>query len=115
MKPALFALLAVTVLVGLTGCAHDRMACGPSEPWSVGCMHGSCAKAPEACASCGPGRGAGGGLGGMGCMGTGGVDPSTLVPQQFTPGPPVGQVTYPYYTLRGPRDFLARNPRSIGP
>ncbi|HTU27438.1 MAG TPA: hypothetical protein VMF30_18655 [Pirellulales bacterium] len=30
-------------------------------------------------------------------------------------GPPGGQVTYPYYTTRGPRDFLARNPNSIGP
>jgi len=30
-------------------------------------------------------------------------------------GPPVGQVTYPYYTNRGPRDFLAENPRGIGP
>jgi len=29
----------------------------------------------------------------------------------------IGQatVTYPYYTTRGPRDFLARNPQSIGP
>jgi len=104
MKRALFALLAVTVLLGLTGCAHDRMACGPSEPCSAGCMNGSCAKAPETCASCGPGGGAGGGVHGRG-----------LDPQQFTPGPPVGQVTYPYYTLRGPRDFLARNPQGIGP
>jgi hypothetical protein len=24
-------------------------------------------------------------------------------------------VTYPYYTNRGPRDFLAENPRGIGP
>ena len=30
-------------------------------------------------------------------------------------GPPVGQVTYPYYILRGPRDFLIDNPPSIGP
>ncbi len=30
-------------------------------------------------------------------------------------GPPVGQVTYPYYILRGPRDFLVDNPPSIGP
>ncbi len=26
-----------------------------------------------------------------------------------------GAITYPYYTSRGPRDFLATNPRSIGP
>lgn len=31
------------------------------------------------------------------------------------PGPPMGAVAYPYYTLHGPRDFLARCPRSIGP
>jgi len=33
----------------------------------------------------------------------------------FNPGPPVGQTAYPYYTTRGPRDFLNRNPPSIGP
>ncbi len=35
--------------------------------------------------------------------------------QTFTPGPPIGQVAYPYYTVRGPRDFLQDNPPSIGP
>jgi hypothetical protein len=29
--------------------------------------------------------------------------------------PPAAQVTYPYYTVRGPRDFLDPNPRGIGP
>ncbi len=33
----------------------------------------------------------------------------------FQPGPPVAQTAYPYYTLRGPRDFLLANPPSIGP
>ncbi len=33
----------------------------------------------------------------------------------FNQGPPTGQVAYPYYTVRGPRDFLDRNPKSIGP
>ena len=32
----------------------------------------------------------------------------------FTPGPPTAQVGYPYYTHRGPRDFLMANPPSIG-
>lgn len=31
------------------------------------------------------------------------------------PGGYSATVTYPYYTLRGPRDFLAENPRGIGP
>jgi len=30
------------------------------------------------------------------------------------PGPPTGTVGYPYYTTRGPRDFLIDNPPSIG-
>ena len=34
---------------------------------------------------------------------------------EFAAGPPTGGTTYPYYTTRGPRDFLARNPRDIGP
>ena len=33
----------------------------------------------------------------------------------FQPGPPTGAVAYPYYTTRGPRDFLMANPPSIGP
>lgn len=35
-------------------------------------------------------------------------------PELGPPGPPTGTVGYPYYTLRGPRDFLAGNPPSIG-
>lgn len=31
------------------------------------------------------------------------------------PGGYSATVTYPYYTLHGPRDFLAKNPRGIGP
>ncbi len=38
----------------------------------------------------------------------------TLQSQPFTPGPPTGTVAYPYYTHRGPRDFLLDNPPSIG-
>jgi len=36
-------------------------------------------------------------------------------PQAPVGGPPVGTVTYPYYTVRGPRDFLVNDPPSIGP
>jgi hypothetical protein len=34
-----------------------------------------------------------------------------MQPQQ----PPMAAITYPYYTLRGPRDFLERTPTPIGP
>jgi hypothetical protein len=30
-------------------------------------------------------------------------------------GSGAGGVTYPYYTLRGPRDYFTNNPPSIGP
>lgn len=35
--------------------------------------------------------------------------------QAINPGPPTAAVTYPYYTVRGPRDFLQSEPSSIGP
>ncbi len=40
--------------------------------------------------------------------------PAALNNRPFTPGPPSAQVGYPYYTVRGPRDFLVDNPPSIG-
>jgi len=45
---------------------------------------------------------------GMGCVG---CDPQ----QYIQPGPPTAAITYPYYTLRGPRDFLQRELSPIGP
>lgn len=35
--------------------------------------------------------------------------------QMGPPGPPTPTYGYPYYTIRGPRDFLVDNPPSIGP
>ena len=62
---------------------------------SGGCGGGAC--------GCGPGSGL--------CPHAGGYPeyPS------FNQGPPVGQVAYPYYTTRGPRDFLHPHPPTIGP
>lgn len=57
----------------------------------------------------------------------GGLDKHHLSPEEeaalgasdygaITPaGPPTGAVGYPYYTTRGPRDFLAKCPPPIGP
>ena len=55
--------------------------------------------------------GYGGGYGGA--YGAYGVP--TMAPPAYNPGPPTPAVTYPYYTTRGPRDFLMDNPPSIGP
>ena len=32
----------------------------------------------------------------------------------FNAGPPTGQVAYPYYSVRGPRDFFVNDPPTIG-
>ncbi|MGD9645943.1 MAG: hypothetical protein AB7U73_09530 [Pirellulales bacterium] len=58
-----------------------------------------------ACHSCAGGCG-------MGCCGRRGGGRQPFVGDS---GPPTGAVGYPYYTTRGPRDFLARSPRPIGP
>lgn len=101
MKSKLFLLLAVAAVVSMTGCTCCN--------W----LNGSCANCPETCQSC-DGCAASGacdpciGCGRLGCHGFGGR-------RAFAPGPPSGTITYPYYTTRGPRDFLAQNPPGIGP
>jgi hypothetical protein len=98
MKNAWFVLLAVGVLLGVTGCAHHGMHLVPGS-----CMSGSCAAAPETCGPCGAGCGlcgpCKGGLIGS-CLGRRAA-PMTLA--------------YPYYTTRGPRDFLVSDPKPLGP
>jgi hypothetical protein len=89
MKRTLLMLLATMLLIGLTACAKR------------GAIVGTCNSSPETCGpvASDPCSGAGRGRGGA----------------EADPTPPGGVVTYPYYSLRGPRDFLAPNPRSIGP
>ena len=108
MKRAIFLVMMAVVVAGLTGCItqHGRR---PLE-----CMGGSCAQAPENCRSCNDGcdncrRLACRDCGGRGCGRCRGGEEAVQA------GPPTGTVTYPYYTTRGPRDFLANNPQSIGP
>jgi len=99
MRHALFLLLAVILLAGLSGCCHGPMGCS--------CLPGLCGigqACPGACQSgdtCDE-------CGGRGCG---------LCSRQATAydAPPTGAITYPYYTTRGPRDFLAKDPRGIGP
>lgn len=67
-----------------------------TQGYSDGCYTTYGAHSPGGCHSCGRG-------------------PSADDQLYNEPGPPTGAVTYPYYTTRGPRDFLARNPASIGP
>ncbi|MDY0165660.1 MAG: hypothetical protein RBS80_03905 [Thermoguttaceae bacterium] len=94
MRRALFVCAALAAMIGMSGCA------------CTGGLRGSCARAPENCArSCGL-------LGRLGCRGIGRGGTGS---EMIQAGPPTGAIAYPYYTTRGPRDFLANNPPSIGP
>lgn len=123
MKRVLFGLLAGSVAVGLCGCCSP----GGSLPH---CLPGSCAQCPEDCATCDYGCE---GCGPAGCqVGDPAECEARFHPnaglnglfswlrggrrcEDCTPGPAAGTITYPYYTLRGPRDFLAAAPPGVGP
>jgi hypothetical protein len=90
---------------GADGCSNDGCSnggnggmCGPGGPCGNGGVCGDC-------------RGFAHALSSGFCPHSGGYPEMTT----FNPGPPTGQVAYPYYTVRGPRDFLRNNPPSIGP
>lgn len=102
MKRFVLSICAVALIVSSIGCACSCNNCRQRK------FQGQCRDFQGArCGhnGCGPQcrLGNGGGLGGGMC----GAQPAA----------PMGaaQVAYPYYTLRGPRDFLDPNPRSIGP
>lgn len=96
----------------------DAMACGP------GCGQGgmfqryggpgcgdACTYGPYDCSPCGACRNPCGGFGAPGP----GMIRSGDQRYTFNSGPPAGQTAYPYYTVRGPRDFLQDNPPQLGP
>lgn len=75
----------------------------------VGC--GTMGRRNGDCAAC-----RGGHIGGGRVAGHGGHHNNNNNPRHFEGdgGPQTGAVAYPYYTTRGPRDFLSSNPPSIG-
>jgi hypothetical protein len=92
MRHAFLAMAASTFLAVLVGCA---------------CPNGNCNNQGG---SGGDGSGPGGACRNGPCLGGAGLHG----PGQQDPGPG-GMVSYPYYTTRGPRDFLETHPQSIGP
>jgi hypothetical protein len=99
MKRTIFVLLTMAALAMTTGCLHRQ--CRDN-----GCQSGNCPQA-EACTAddCG-----------HHCCLFGRHRAREAAPEQAAqPGPQSAAVAYPYYNLRGPRDFLERNPQSIGP
>ena len=123
MKRAMFSVLTLIVLAGLTGCAtqHGR------HPWMASngrcAAGGTCAPAAEGCqpseatcdASCDNGCASEQDPGCRTCK-LRCCRPCREQEQEVAaPGPPAAAVAYPYYTVRGPRDFIAKGPSSIGP
>jgi hypothetical protein len=127
MKRALFSVLMLIVVAGLVGCKGHNAWRRPA------CTDCGCAQASDGCQTC---------EGGCDNTGDGVCDESCTAAKGFrcrlckeglckrglckerlgeaasepvAAGPATGAVTYPYYTTRGPRDFLAKNPGSIGP
>jgi hypothetical protein len=117
MKRLFLIVAAVALLFAANGCNHPQLArhgCGDSH-----CNHCGSHGGPGIMKS----RLAGGLAGKPGGAGSRLADggPERVAPlphgyqQQMGPAGPVGpQVGYPYYTIRGPRDFLVNEPNPIG-
>jgi len=89
----------------------DDTSCGPCDTDCDCAISGGC---DECCGGCKAGCGGSsrGGRDGRGlCPHRGGYPES----YNCSASPPGGQVAYPYYTVRGPRDFFLDNPHSLGP
>ena len=90
MKRALMLLAVVASLLGVTGCHHHRhmvrQGCG--NPYCDHCGGGMGTHVPRL--------------------------PHGYAEQTDPSGPATAQTAYPYYTIRGPRDFLVNEPSSIG-
>jgi len=99
MKRALLLLVVVLVLAGFSGCAQQPVAANGGDPDVQPCACGRRAWCwPFRNVCCGPCR-------------ERAAAPAAMAPPQ----PPIEAITYPYYTIRGPRDFLERTPSPIGP
>lgn len=115
MKRALWALLLTAMVGSSTGCCLvDRVFhchhCGPA-----GCGAACGGGCGEKCRSGGiygdqycHGRGIGCAL-----LARGRCRDGACADAGVPSGPPTAQVTYPYYTLRGPRDFLSCDPQGL--
>ena len=123
MRLALLMLMACAA-AGATGCRHN-LACQDCGGTRIGNGAVLAAVKQRICPHCGGGcedgqcgllgrlRGGAGALAG-GC-GPNGCGHGAGAEATYPPGPPTAAYAYPYYTVRGPRDFLQDNPMGIGP
>lgn len=99
MKRAWFGVLGATLMALAAGCAHHQVACSSNGDVQACGRRGLVARHRAACP-----------VHGYACGGT-----CRAAHRGDDPVPPMAQITYPYYTVRGPRDFLQRVPTPIGP
>lgn len=95
---------------GVLGTGPGGVAANPGDPGAVAGTPGPYDPGMYGGGYGGPGGYGGGGFRG-GHFGRGGGDMGMGAGYG---GPPSAHVAYPYYTTRGPRDFLINNPPSIG-
>jgi len=123
MKPAFAILTVAVVAVGLSGCCHTGGFLSPHGRCLIDGSCGHCDDCPDTCQSCDADSCGCGACDGGVCQGDcppdcgdgcGLVD-RIRARRYVNPGPPTGTVTYPYYTVRGPRDFLMKSPTPLGP
>ncbi len=115
MKTLMMYITAAAMLVSTVGCQCTngilcRSGCETSQ-----CKSGACGNDPCSCGHRGHGLLGHHGNGLLGHHGNGLLGHQGRHQQsQGLAGPATGTVTYPYYTVRGPRDFFLDNPPSIG-
>lgn len=102
----------------LDGACHGSARHGRACPEGI-CAGGKCSKCPDGtCGRCAHCRHLGR-YGGLARHHLSAAEKQELMQSGYEnggpAGPPTGAVAYPYYTTRGPRDFLAKRPPSIGP
>jgi hypothetical protein len=128
MKSAFVFLTTVVVVVGLSGCCHTGGFLSPHGHCLIDGSCGHCSDCPETCRSCDM-EDCAACNGGAPCDGGAACDGGCAPPcgegcglldrlcahRYFNPGPPTGAVTYPYYTVRGPRDYFMKSPTPLGP
>jgi hypothetical protein len=109
----------VAQAAGCDDCGSDSIALASGTSDGIGCGRNGCGTGGRLCLGCqlrSFGRGGQHGLRAHGARRHpyGGVIPHTPSAELQGQGPITPAYAYPYYTTRGPRDFLVDNPPSIG-
>jgi hypothetical protein len=128
MNRMLLGLLALGLMAASTGCqavgrtSHEVGTTGAIYGTPTGCQDGSCENGGLPCngaagsvVNCGHGGNCGPSLCGIhACLTECARRKCAGLHRGLAEGPAMGAVTYPYYTVRGPRDFLLDDPPSVG-